>query len=109
MCALCGVLGGGDHWTDPIGRDGVYVRAADASQRRRERLRRVLEANAMLGLFGLSLEDWQGSSYILRSRTGKTEMVDQLAALWLAAEKMTGRPIDPLDIGVLMQRERSNG
>lgn len=109
MCALCGVLGGSDHWTDPVKREGVYVRATEASQRRRERMHRISQANSMLKLFGLSLEDWQASSYILRNQTGKSEVIASLAALWPAAEKLAGRPMDPLEPAVLLRRELANG
>ncbi|HEY1942657.1 MAG TPA: hypothetical protein VGH40_11100 [Roseiarcus sp.] len=109
MCALCGVLGGKDHWTEPLKRDGVYVRFSDPARRRRERALRVREANAILGLFGLSLDDWHADSYVLRTRTGKSEVVADLAALWPAAEKLVGRGLDPLAEDVLERRERLNG
>ena len=109
MCALCGVLGGQDHWTEPLRREGVYVRFSDPAERRRERARRISEANEILALFALSLEDWQADSYILRTRTGKSEIVADLAALWPAAEKLAGRPLDPLDLETLARRERANG
>jgi hypothetical protein len=109
MCALCGILGGQDHWTEPLDREGVYVRAAGPAERRRERTLRIAEANAILGLFGLTLEDWQGGSYVLRGRTGRSEIVEHLAALWPTAERMAGRPLDPLDPATLERRESSNG
>ena len=108
MCALCGVLGGNDHWTDPVQRDGVYVRGGDAVERRRERFRRIAESNVILKLYGLGIQDWQGSAYILRTLTGKTEIVDSLAGLWPAAERIAGRPLDPLDGDTLTRRERLN-
>jgi hypothetical protein len=109
MCALCGVLGGDDHWTAPVKRQGVYVVGEEPADRRRERRRRIAEANAILGLIRLSLEDWRADSYILRSRTGKSEIVDNLAALWPAAEALAGRPLDPLDPKILDRREAMNG
>jgi hypothetical protein len=109
MCALCGVLGGKDHWTEPLKRDGVYVRFSDPAHRRRERALRIGEANAILGLFGLSLDDWHANSYVLRTRTGKSELVADLAALWPAAEKLAGSGLDPLAEDVLGRRERLNG
>ena len=109
MCALCGVLGGKDHWTEPLQRDGVYVRASDPARRRRERTLRIARANAILGLFGLVMEDWQSDSYILRTRTGKTEIIGDLAALWPMAEKLAGRPLDPLAPDVLARREARHG
>jgi hypothetical protein len=108
MCALCGVLGGKDHWTAPIKREGVYVLGEEPADRRRERRRRISEANAILGLFGLSLEDWQADAYILRSRTGKSQVVANLAALWPTAEALAGRPLDPLDLKILDRREAMN-
>ena len=109
MCALCGVLGGKDHWTEPLRREGVYVRAADPAARRRERALRIRRANVMLGLYGLTLADWQADSYLLSTRTGKTEVVADLAALWPAAEKLAGRALDPLDPDTLARRERAHG
>jgi hypothetical protein len=108
MCALCGVLGGKEHWTAPVKREGVYVPGQEPADRRRERRRRIAEANAILGLIGLTLEDWRGDSYILRNRTGKSKVVADLAALWPAAEALAGRPLDPLDPEVLERREAMN-
>lgn len=96
MCGLCGVLGGSDHWTDAAARPGVFA-AADPLARRRERARRVLAANRVLALYGMQLSDWQGSSYVLSTLTGKTELVDNLSHLWSVAERLSGRACDPLD------------
>jgi hypothetical protein len=98
MCALCGVLGGTEHWTDAIARPGVFTRHTDAASRRRERMNR----------YRMNLADWQGSAFVLSSATGKTEIVDNLAHLWMAAERLLGRPCDPLDeeLIALMERER---
>lgn len=109
MCALCGVLGGRDHWTEPLKREGVYVRAHDPAARRRERMLRISAANAILGLYGLALEDWQADAYILRNRTGKSEVIADLAALWPAADALAGQPLDPLDPAALARREARNG
>jgi hypothetical protein len=108
MCALCGVLGGAEHWADAYARPGAFTRNTGPLERRRERARRVSEANRILAHFGLVLSDWQGSSFQLSTRTGKTELVDNLAHLWTAAETMLGRPVDPLD-PALMQRLEAAG
>jgi hypothetical protein len=101
VCALCGVLGGSDHWTDAPGRPGVYTRAADPLERRRERARRVAVANRVLAHFGMQVSDWQGASFMLSTATGKMEMVDNLSHLWSVAERLSGRPCDPLDATLL--------
>ena len=97
MCALCGVLGGADHWTDAIARPGVFTRNTDAAARRRERMHRVAAAHRILKHYRMTLADWQGSSFVLSTATGKTEIVDNLSHLWAAAERLLGRPCDPLD------------
>jgi hypothetical protein len=105
MCALCGVLGGTDHWTDAAQRPGVFTRNTDSLQRRRERFNRVTGAQRILGFYGLTLSDWQGSSFVLSTQTGKAELVDNLTHLWAAAEKLIGRPCDPLDPALLARLE----
>jgi len=106
MCALCGVLGGTEHWTDAVA--GVFTRNTDAASRRRERINRVAAANRVLAYYRMNLSDWQGSAFVLSTATGKSEIVDNLAHLWIAAERLLGRPCDPLDedLIALMERER---
>jgi hypothetical protein len=101
MCSLCGALGIGEHWTEAHARPGVFTRAADPAMRRRDRMLRVAAANRILRHYGLALADWQGGAYLLSTMTGKTEIVDSLAHLWPSAEKLLGRPCDPLDDALL--------
>ena len=58
MCALCGVLGETEHWTDAVARPGVFTRNTDAASRRRERMNRVAAANRVLKHYGMNLADW---------------------------------------------------
>jgi hypothetical protein len=86
---MCGLLQGSAHWTH----------AANSSQKvRRQRLLLVARANKLLRLFRLHLSDFQGQSYLLAGPSGTTMLIDDFGALWMAAEQMIGRPIDPLDI-----------
>ena len=101
MCGLCGVLGGPRHWTDAPARLGVFTRNTDEAQRRRERRNRVTELGRVLCHYGVRLEDWQASSFVLSNRTGGTELVDDLAHVWTAAERLSGLACDPLDPGLL--------
>ncbi|MET7242834.1 hypothetical protein ABZT49_05655 [Methylobacterium sp. EM32] len=105
MCALCGVLGGAEHWADAHARPGAFTRNTSPLARRRERARRVAEANRILALFGLKLSDWQGTAFRLATRTGKVELVGDLGHLWAAAERLLGRPLDPLDPALLARLE----
>ena len=100
MCSLCGLLGE-DHWTDMSASPEAFGGAGAVRPRRQERFHRVKLINEILKLYALRLDDWQGQSFILTSRTGKAEIVDNLMALWPAAEQMVGRPLDPTDPAVL--------
>ena len=82
MCALCGVLLE-DHWAEQGGRRG--------------RALRVSLVNRVLDHFGLHLDDWSGRVYVLRDREGRSAVVANLGTLWAEAERLTGRPLDPLD------------
>jgi hypothetical protein len=102
MCGLCGILGDGTHWADGLVRPGESLSASAVPWLRRQaRRRRVALGNAVLRHYGLSLADWQGSGFVLRSRTGSAEMVDGLGDLWPKAERLRGRPLDPLDPALL--------
>ncbi len=109
MCALCGFLGGMEHWTDAVPRPGVFTRNTDPASRRRERMKRVAAANRVLSCYGINLADWQGSAFVLSTATGKSEIVDNLAHLWMAFERLLGRPCDPLDEELIARMERELG
>jgi hypothetical protein len=109
MCALCGVLGGSEHWTDVVARPGVFTRNTDAASRRRERMNRVAAANRVLKHYRMNLADWQSTAFVLSTATGKGEIVDNLAHLWIAAERLLGQPCDPLDTALIALMERELG
>ncbi|KIQ01309.1 MULTISPECIES: hypothetical protein [Pseudomonas] len=92
MCGLCGLLGEELHWSDPLG---------DTLPRRRERLRRIAAINQVLAPFRLTVSDVQGASYLVQGATGRQELASGLDQLWLQAEAILGRPLDPLDPRVL--------
>ena len=73
-------------------------------RRRRQRLRphsrpaatRILAQ--ILAPYGLMVhDDGSSSSFTLANRTGHQVMVNTLSDLWEAAERIVGRPVDPLD------------
>lgn len=87
MCALCGVLLS-DHWAEQEGD-------------RRARVFRVRLVNDVLRYYGLELSDWGGAVYTLRDRKGAAAVVPDLGALWTEAARLAGRPLDPLDPGLV--------
>jgi hypothetical protein len=87
MCVLCGALLT-SHW-------------AEEGTGRRARVFRVRLLNRVLDHFGLRLDDWSGTTYVLRDRKGRAEVVPDLGSLWIAAERLAGRKLDPLDADLL--------
>ncbi len=102
MCGLCGVFLAEAHWTDA----NVGATGSGARTRRHERLHRVALANRILQQHKLKLSDWNGSAYLLAGQTGQTSIVPSVAAVWSAAERMSKRPIDPLDERLIEVLER---
>lgn len=103
MCGLCGVLGGESDWT------AAPAAAASnaAATRRAQRLQRVRTVNLVLARFGLALTDWEGANFLLTNRTGRTEIVENFAQVWQAAERILGRPCDPLDPALIASLEQA--
>ena len=101
MCALCGVLGVEHHWSATPTGAAAGTASADPALRRADRRHRIAAVNAVLAPARLSVAEWRGTAYLLRSPTGRTTVVDSLADLWPAAEAMTARSLDPLDPALL--------
>lgn len=101
MCGLCGILGGKAHWTDTASTPDAFAAREEEHTARRERADRTALVNRVLHHYRLTLKDWSGSSYMLRTATGKTALVDNLSQMWAEAERLTGREFDPLDDGLV--------
>ena len=105
MCSLCGMLGGANHWTDTSSNPGSFGGRANQVTWHRERQDRTRLINRIVRRYGLTVSDWSGNAFVIRSHTGKTMIAENLSQIWDAAEKITGAPCDPLDpalIGALM-------
>jgi hypothetical protein len=83
MCVLCNVLVN-EHWAEQEGG-------------RRARVLRVRLVNQVLAFYGLRLDDWSGRVWVLRDGKGRSAVVADLGSLWADAERLAGRPLDPLD------------
>jgi hypothetical protein len=110
MCGLCGVLGAETHWSDAAARPEAFqpVDAPGSARptRRQERHQRIALTNRILRHYGLELADFQGQSYVLRGATGRQAVVPHLVGMWTAAERLAGRPCDPLDPALIAALER---
>jgi hypothetical protein len=96
MCSLCGNMGVGRDWADEA--------SATAGTPSLERQHRAGVANRVLGAAGLSLRPW-GGRYVLASRTGRSDLIDNLSALWPAADRLGSLCLDPLDDRLLDRLE----
>jgi hypothetical protein len=86
MCSLCGVMSK-EHW-------------AELGDGRRARIFRAALLDRVLSHFGLSVAAW-ASSYVVRDAKGGTAVVSDLGALWVEAERLAGRRLDPLEPGLV--------
>lgn len=93
MCGVCGVLGGAAHWSSGHQRVG----SAQATTSRADRARTVGLLNRIARTRGHQVHDWHGSSFVIAGPTGGQEVVDSLALVWAALDRLSSRVIDPLD------------
>ena len=115
MCGLCGILGSERHWTERAAHPAIFGGAGGGEGARErpgvspahERQQRIRLLNRVLGPLGLVLAEWAASSCVLRTKTGRSELVPHLGELWPAAERLLGRPCDPLDPELLARIARS--
>jgi len=98
MCGLCGALGQVD-WTDRAANPALAGGMRGGLQAERQRMARMV--STVLAAEGLRLSAWQANGYILSNATGKRTVVASLLQVWAEAERMLGRPIDPLAPRVL--------
>lgn len=107
MCGLCGALGSAEYWTDAAGRP-EFETGGRKVVRRHERSQRVALVDAVLKPYGLSIRDWGGNSYVLRTSLGDTRNVYNLAGVWAMADELAGVPLDPLSDQLLQAIERTS-
>ncbi len=74
----------------------------------RERALQARSLERVARLVGAQVEDWAGSSWIVRSASGATEIVDALPMVWQALERLGCPRIDPLAAAVIERIEGRN-
>ena len=110
MCVLCWQFITAEHWTEQRfdNRDATVIAGGEPERaRRRAWQRRTQVLNQILGCYGLRLDTWQNRHYLLSDRKGSTLIVQDLGALWPAAQQLVGRVLDPLDTQLLETLERA--
>jgi hypothetical protein len=108
VCVLCGQdFVARIHWTDRHLEDRARagVPGSDPIEyqrdRRRDRVHRVALTREILRHYGLKLDDWGGSKYVLRDGKGRSELVKALVSLCPAAGGLAAQSLDPLEPGLM--------
>lgn len=104
MCGLCGLLGI-VHWSETNAHPAAFTGDARRTLRA-ERAHRAALVNTALAPARIKVADFQASAYVVRSPTGRQEIVDDLQAVWGAVDRLRGAPVDPLDEAWLAEMER---
>ena len=95
MCSACGVLSGTPDWMDRAGNpEGI---GDDGKETRRgERAKLVKMVNILLSPGKAKISDF-GEKLIIKGPTGKSKIVDSLGHVWVEADTIGLRLVDPLD------------
>ncbi|GHQ73512.1 hypothetical protein VN1235_00830 [Helicobacter pylori] len=114
MCVLCGEFIRSFHWTDGTDGSGSYENDENlkgqnalvsvnenARECKRARLKRVGLLNRILVFYGLKIDDWQGTKFVLRDKKGQSVIVNDLGDLWDKAQKLAKKEMDALDSHLL--------
>ena len=106
MCALCGVLMDGPHWTEAGTDGGRFDDAPTGRDRYLERNYRITLINDVLGHYGCSAREWAGNQYIVQNASGgASEVVVNLPQVWQAMENITRKLADPLNAKLVARLE----
>ena len=90
MCSSCGFPAAPGHWTE--------AGAATPHDRLRARFRRAQVLQSVLPAYGLTAHDGaQVPGIQLGTLSGNNTIVRDLEEVWAEAERLSGKPIDPLD------------
>lgn len=110
MCILCGELVTSFHWSDiNFAEEKATISVGEsAGERKKARLKRTKLLNEILRFYGLKIDDWQGSKFVLCDKKGQSVIVNDLGDLWDKAKDLAKREIDALDSNLLAFLGESN-
>lgn len=94
MCGMCGLWGQTGHWSDPARLPGTRVEESVLHRRAAQAAAVTLFTRSS----GISVRDWAQTAWVVESVSGATEIVNSLGDIWAAAERLSGKPVDPLSL-----------
>jgi hypothetical protein len=106
LCGFCGLVGGALHWSEVRQSAQASGDPATHGARQREQLRRSALLNRITRHYGVRVQPWADTSWIVSHLTGETVIVDRLADLWPTVERLAKRPCDPLSPEFLASFQR---
>ena len=92
MCGVCGLLGGGPHWSAAAG----VIDPESVLTARAERSRTVALLNRLTAPHGVRIATWSGTSLLVAGATGAQEIVESLSDVWPAVDRLGRGRLDPL-------------
>jgi len=96
------------HWTDRL-EGTASSEAEEPAAWRQGRQLQIALANRILSQHGLAVRDWDAHTFVLSNRTGQSELVSRLAAVWSTAERLGRCRCDPLNPVLLSRLEGEEG
>ena len=96
MCGACAVLNNAPDRVDRVG-NPEGIGHSENLTRGAQRHRRVELVSLLLRPTRMKLFDL-GNNLSLQAPTGRVEIVEGLAHVWAAADRLSPSPVDPLDI-----------
>ena len=88
MCSLCGSLISDQHWS---------VRVKDVPSRKAERRIQIQFINQVLKYYGARIQRLGNYGYLLTGSNRSSQLIEDLAKLWVEVEKISGVKCDPLN------------
>ncbi|HJS87456.1 MAG TPA: hypothetical protein VJ779_18540 [Acetobacteraceae bacterium] len=102
MCVLCSQIFTEVHWSERQLDPSMTSEGAGETLRRQSRHARIRLIGKVLAQYGLEAsDDLSATNYVVGDRKGNRVVVASLAGLWPEAARLAGRPLDPLDKGLL--------
>ncbi len=102
MCALCGMLVDGPHWTESGTNAGRSNESKSEHARLLDRSDRVKTLNTVLQHYGCAARELSGNQYVVQNLSGgASEIIFNLPQLWQAMENISRRVADPLDVNLI--------